>query len=121
MREKTRLIQLLRGGEKWEPTYTPEEDFTMQTIQLHAAPLQDYHFPETVDLLVSQPLQESKTNLDDCLATVLQAVQQSKNPRAMDALGTLLAYMESLEKNQIDVAAADEPWLTLTNPVTMSL
>lgn len=92
----------------------------MQTIQLHATPQQDYRLPETVELQVSTPLQDSETNLDDALAVILHAVRQSKNPHAMDALGSLLAYMESLEKKQGGLASTD-PWVTLANPVTMSL
>lgn len=72
----------------------------MQTIQLHATPQQDYRLPETVELQVTTPLQDSETNLDDALAVILHAVRQSKNPHAMDALGSLLAYMESLEKSK---------------------
>lgn len=92
----------------------------MQTIQLHATPQQDYRLPETVELQVTTPLQDSETNLDDALAVILHAVRQSKNPHAMDALGSLLAYMESLEKKQGALASTD-PWVTLANPVTMSL
>lgn len=93
---------------------------TMQAIQLYATPQHDYRFPETVDLQVTAQLQQGETNLDEALAVILHAVRQSKNPHAMDALGTLLAYMESLEKKQGSLTCAD-PWVTLANPVTMSL
>lgn len=92
----------------------------MQAIQLHATPQHDYHFPDTVELQVNTQFQENKTNLDDTLAVIVHAVRQSKNPHAMDALGTLLAYMESLEKKQSEASSLD-PWVTLANPVTMSL
>jgi hypothetical protein len=92
----------------------------MQTIQLHATPQQDYRLPETVELQVATPLHESETDLDDALAVILHAVRQSKNPHAMDALGSLLAYMERLEKKQ-GVLTSTDPWVTLANPVTMSL
>lgn len=92
----------------------------MQTIELYATPLRDYRLPETVELQVITPLQQGDVNLDDNLALVLQAVRQSNNPRAMDALGALLAYMENLEKNQGALTSVDT-WVTLENPVTMSL
>lgn len=93
---------------------------TMQAIQLHATPQHDYRFPETVELQVSTPLQESEASLDDALAVIVHAVRRSKNPHAMDALGTLLAYMANLEKKQ-DTSTSAAPWVTLANPVTMSL
>ncbi len=93
----------------------------MQAIQLHATPQHDYRFPETVELLqVAAPLIERETDLDDALAVIVHAVRQSKNPHAMDALGTLLAYMETLEKKQGTLSGTD-PWVTLANPLTMSL
>ena len=92
---------------------------TMQTIQLQATPTHDYRFPETVELHMAAPLTEDDTNLDDALAVVLNAVRQSKNPHAMDALGTLLAYMETLEKKQRTGSPA-QAWVTLANPITMS-
>jgi alkylhydroperoxidase/carboxymuconolactone decarboxylase family protein YurZ len=91
----------------------------MQTIQLQATPAHDYRFPETVELHMAAPLPADESNLDDALAVVLNAVRQSKNPNAMDALGTLLAYMESLEKKQRTGNPA-EAWVTLANPITMS-
>lgn len=91
----------------------------MQTIQLQATPQHDYRFPETVELHMAAPLPVEETNLDDALAVVLNAVRTSKNPQAMDALGTLLAYMETLEKKQRPGNPADA-WVTLANPVTMS-
>lgn len=92
----------------------------MQTIQLTAAPQQDFCVAQTVDMHLAAPLEESEINLDEALANVLAAVRQSKNPAAMDGLGQLLAYMESLEKKQNRQCATDE-WLTLTAPLTMSL
>lgn len=92
----------------------------MQAIQLHATPQHDYRFPETVELQVAAPLKERETDLDDALAVIVHAVRQSKNPHAMDALGTLLAYMETLEKKQGTLSSTD-PWVTLANPLTMSL
>lgn len=92
----------------------------MQTIELHATPQQDYRLPETVELQVITPLQQSDINLDDSLALVLQVVRQSHDPHAMDALATLLAYMESLERQQAALTSVDT-WVTLENPITMSL
>ncbi len=92
----------------------------MQAIQLRATPSYDFRFPETVELQMAAPLQDSDTNLDDALAVVLNAVRQSKNPHAMDALGTLLGYMETLERKQ-QTGQSTENWVTLANPVTMSL
>lgn len=91
----------------------------MQTIQLQATPKHDYRFPETVELHMAAPLPATESSLDDALAIVLHAVRKSNNPHAMDALGTLLAYMESLEKKQA-VASDAEVWVTLANPITMS-
>ena len=73
----------------------------MQAIQLHATPYQDHGFVHTLGLLVEtreQALQNA--NSTEALAVLLQAVRQSKTPHAMDALGTLLAYMESLRKTR---------------------
>ncbi|WP_159571927.1 hypothetical protein [Limnobacter sp. 130] len=92
----------------------------MQTIQLQATPKHDFRFPETVELQMAGPLQGSDTNLDDALAVILHAIRQSKNPNAMDALGTLLGYMETLERKQ-QACQGTETWVTLANPVTMSL
>jgi hypothetical protein len=91
----------------------------MQSIQLHATPKQDFHLPETVELQMAGPFQESSANLDDALAVVLNAVRQSKTPEAMDALGILLAYMEGLERKQLDNQNTQN-WVTLANPITMS-
>ena len=91
----------------------------MQTIQLQATPTHDYRFPETVDLHMATPLTENEINLDDALAVILHTARQSKNPQAMDALGTLLAYMETLEKKQ-RIGNPEQAWVTLVNPVTMS-
>lgn len=93
---------------------------TMQTIQLHATPKHDFRFPETVELQMAAPLQDSDANLDDALAVVLNAVRQSKNPHAMDALGALLGYMEALERKQM-ASQSTQNWVTLANPITMSL
>lgn len=92
---------------------------TMHAIQLHATPHQDFRFPETVGLQVTAPLQQAETDLDDALAVVLHAVRQSKNPSAMNALGTMLAYMEMLEKKQGNPTGADT-WVTLASPLTMT-
>lgn len=92
----------------------------MQTIQLHATPQHDFRFPETVELHMAAPLQDMEVDLDDALAVVLHAVRQSKNPRAMDALGTLLAYMETLERKQVSRPSQDRH-VTLASPITMSL
>ncbi|MCR2745648.1 hypothetical protein [Limnobacter parvus] len=91
----------------------------MQAIQLLATPHQDFRFPETVELQVAAPLQHAETDLDDALAVVLNAVRQSKNPSAMNALGTLLAYMEMLEKKQTKPTGTDV-WVTLACPLTMT-
>jgi len=93
---------------------------TMQAIQLDATPKHDFRFPETVELQMAAPLQESDVNLDDALAVVLNAVRQSRNPYAMDALGTLLGYMENLERKQ-QASQSTQNWVTLANPITMSL
>ncbi len=69
---------------------------------------------------MAAPLQESDVNLDDALAVVLNAVRQSRNPNAMDALGTLLGYMENLERKQ-QASQSTQNWVTLANPITMSL
>lgn len=92
----------------------------MQAIQLHASPKHDFRFPQTVELQMAGPLQENDANLDDALAVVLNAVRQSKNPQAMDALGTLLGYMETLERKQV-TSQSPQNWVTLANPITMSL
>ncbi|MCE2746192.1 MAG: hypothetical protein LW710_09835 [Burkholderiales bacterium] len=92
----------------------------MQAIQLHATPNHDFRFPETVELQMAGFGQDSDTNLDDALATILHAVRQSKNPNAMAALGTLLGYMETLERKQ-QASQAAEAWITLAHPITMSL
>ena len=92
----------------------------MQTILLHATKKHDHQFPQTVELHVAAPLQELKFDLDDALAVVVDAVRQSKNNRAMDSLGTLLAYMEILEKKQSS-ATGSEGSVTLTSPTTLSL
>lgn len=92
----------------------------MQTIQLHATPKHDFRFPETVELQTTAPLQGSDVNLDDALAVVLHAVRQSKNPQAMDALGALLGYMETLERKQ-EAGQNAQNRVTLTEPITMSL
>lgn len=92
----------------------------MQTIQLHATPKHDFRFPETVELQMAAPLQDSDANLDDALAVVLHVVRQSKNPHAMDALGALLGYMETLERKQM-ASQSTQNWVTLANPITMSL
>jgi hypothetical protein len=92
----------------------------MQAIQLRATPNYDFRFPETVELQMAVPLQDSDTSLDDALAVVLNAVRQSKNPHAMDALGVLLGYMESLERKQ-QASQSTQNWVTLANPITMSL
>lgn len=92
----------------------------MQAIQLHATPYQDHNFAHTVGLQVETRVQTEECELDEALAVLLQAVRQSKSPRAMDALGTLLAYMENLEKNQTALRGA-QGLVNLTNPITMSL
>jgi hypothetical protein len=92
----------------------------MQAIQLHATPNHDFRFPETVELQMTSFAQDSDANLDDALAVVLHAVRQSKNPNAMEALGTLLGYMETLERKQLASQNTDN-WVTLANPITMSL
>lgn len=92
----------------------------MQSILLQASKKHEHQFPQTVELHVAAPLQELEFDLDEALAVVVDAVRQSKNTRAMDGLGTLLAYMEILEKKQSS-ATGGEGWLTLTNPTTMSL
>lgn len=92
----------------------------MQAIQLHATPNQDYHFAHTVGLQVENRVKTEEYELDEALAMVLQAVRQSRNPNAMDALGTLLAYMESLEKNQIAPHSA-QGHINLISPITISL
>ncbi|MEW6204774.1 MAG: hypothetical protein AB1516_05570 [Pseudomonadota bacterium] len=93
---------------------------TMQTIQLQATPKHDFRFPETVELQMAGPLQDNDANLDDALAVILHAVRQSKNPQAMDALGALLGYMETLERKQL-ASQSTQNWVTLANPITMSL
>lgn len=92
----------------------------MQTIQLHATPTHDFRFPQTVALQMTVPLQDCEDSLDDALALVLHAVRLSKSPHAMDALGTLLAYMENLERKQA-LSPATDNMVTLSNPITMSL
>lgn len=92
----------------------------MQTIQLQATTTHDFRFPETVELQMATPLQDNNANLDDALAVILHAVRQSKNPRAMDALGALLGYMETLERKQL-TSQSSQNWVTLSNPITMSL
>ncbi len=92
----------------------------MQTIQLTATAHQDFCVPEQVDLHIAGPLEDSEINLDEALANVVSAVRQSKSPAAMEGLGQLLAYMETLEKKQHKHTATEE-WLTLTAPLTMSL
>lgn len=93
---------------------------TMQAIQLHATPNPDFRLPETVELQMTGFLQDSGADLDDALAVVLNAIRQSQNPQAMEALGTLLGYMETLERKQL-ASQSTENWLTLANPLTMSL
>lgn len=92
----------------------------MQAIQLHATPYQDHGFVHTLGLQVETRTQTAECELDEALAVLLQAVRQSKNPHAMEALGTLLAYMESLEKSQTALCSA-QGLVNLTNPITMSL
>lgn len=92
----------------------------MQAIQLHAAPYQDHGFVHTLGLQVETRAQTAECDLDEALAVLLQAVRQSKNPHAMDALGTLLGYMENLEKNQATRRGA-QGLVNLSNPITMSL
>lgn len=92
---------------------------TMHAIQLHATQQQDFRVPKTVELQVASPLQMPEVDLDDALAVVLNTMRQSKNPRAMDALGTLLAYMETLEKKH-SLDHTPESCVTLTNPITMT-
>ncbi|HEX4878685.1 MAG TPA: hypothetical protein VFV39_02480 [Limnobacter sp.] len=92
----------------------------MQTIELSAtAPYE--HFPsDVVELQAMHCVDAEHTDLDDALARLVQAVRQSGLDDGMEALGTLLAYMETLEKNQARQTANDA-WITLSNPLTMSV
>lgn len=92
----------------------------MQTIQLQATSHPGYPYPETVDVHLIKSELANSDQLDDALAVILQAVHQSGNPKSMAALGTLLAYMESLEKRQTETSAA-QTWVTLASPMTLSL
>lgn len=92
----------------------------MQAIQLHATPYQGRDFAHTLGLQVETRAPSAECDLDEALAVLLKAVRQSKNPNAMDALGTLLGYMESLEKNQTAQRGA-QGLVNLSNPITMSL
>ncbi|HEX4917886.1 MAG TPA: hypothetical protein VFV43_08325 [Limnobacter sp.] len=92
----------------------------MQTIELRAtAPFEQ--FPaEVMEVQSLSCLDNGAMPLDDALATLVQAVRQSGLEGGMDALGTLLAYMENLEKKQT-AHARNESWITLSNPLTMSV
>lgn len=92
----------------------------MQAIQLHATPGYDFRLPENLSVTLAATPVKNEPELDDALATVLQAVRQSPNPNAMDALGTLLAYMESLEKTH--AAPTNQHYqIALDSPITLSL
>ncbi|HEX4842698.1 MAG TPA: hypothetical protein VFV57_03445 [Limnobacter sp.] len=91
----------------------------MQTIELRAtAPFE--RFPAEVVEIQSVNCQDKDVApLDDALATLVQAVRQSGLDGSMDALGTLLAYMENLEKKTTHTR--HEGWISLANPLTMSV
>jgi hypothetical protein len=111
--------------EKWSAAgnailvVTDQRRNNMQTIQLQANQNPGFNFPQTLELQES-PAPAVDDKLDEALAIVLQAVRQSKNPKGMDALGTLLAYMEKLEKKQVRIPSCDA-FVSVTNPLTLSL
>ena len=91
----------------------------MQAIHIAAANHFDMAPPEAVLLQGQKPtLNTDDANLDEALSVVLSAVRESRNPNAMDALGELLAYMESLEKRHTPRA---DNHLLLGNVVTLTL
>lgn len=93
----------------------------MQTIELRAtAPFEQFQ-SDVVELQSLNCKQDKAVNLDEALATVVQAIRQSKLPGGMDALGTLLAYMETLEKTQHAGTSKNDNWITLSSPVTMTV
>lgn len=92
----------------------------MQAIHISAASHFEMGLPESLSLRASTPtLNTDDTNLDEALSVVLQAVRKANNPKAMDALGELLAYMESLEKR--NTPRKPDSLLLLDNPVTLTL
>lgn len=58
-------------------------------------------------------------NLDDALARILRAVRANGNEADMDALGQLLTYMETLER-ELNTEKTYEPIRTL-QPFTLTL
>lgn len=94
----------------------------MEIIQLHADSQLDFRIPETMAVHMTDLLQKQdcEMKLDEALAVLLHTLRKSNNPDAMSALGTLLAYMENLEREQTSVQNI-EKCVTVTNAVTMSL
>ena len=70
----------------------------MQAIHLYATTAHATCAPHTLAVRNRDAGLDMSNKLDDALAVVLHAVQSSGNPKAMPALGALLAYMEELER-----------------------
>lgn len=90
----------------------------MQTIELSASG------PSAIDLQAMQTSQAEHslpvvTELDDALARLVRTVRATQNEADMDALGTLLSYLEMLEKKQ--ASGAPKQCVYLESPVTLTL
>jgi hypothetical protein len=92
----------------------------MQSIQLHAASAHESIYPTQMEYHLTAEQIDLQPNLDEALAKVLQVVRNSGTPSTMDALGTLLAYMENLEK-QIAEKAESSREILLCPPLSLTL
>lgn len=98
-----------------------EGEYTMQTLELKAAPAPEGFYPETLNVQNLQAHMAMNVNLDDALAAVLQTVQGSESAPAIRGLGKLLAYMEMLEKAAGLGGARGNQEIVLCAPFTLTL
>ncbi|MCQ8894937.1 hypothetical protein NQT62_00600 [Limnobacter humi] len=92
----------------------------MQAIHLYATPVLNNPLLQAVKLETPTASLHTGPDLDDALAVVLQAVRESQQPGALEALGQMLAYMEQLEKTSTPDSVSDA-WVMLKAPVTLTV
>jgi len=92
----------------------------MQAIHLYATTAHATCAPHTLAVRNRDTGLDMSNKLDDALAVVLHAVQSSGNPKAMPALGALLAYMEELERAAVPKKSASD-WVVLTEAGTLTV
>ncbi|HEY1059550.1 MAG TPA: hypothetical protein VGE55_12550 [Limnobacter sp.] len=92
----------------------------MQAIHLYATPAFNNPLLQAVKLEAPTASLNTGPDLDDALAVVLQAVRESTQPGALQALGELLAYMERLEKTTAPDGLNDQ-WVMLNAPLTLTV